>query len=113
MQVTASTEPGDLAARIAAVITEAGAPAVAEAALARLSADQKTELLNKAIAASPKPENSKPDTYGGVADRERGGAKQSAPAQVKQRLSWLGVPFCGPLKDVQGQLLQRQAPPRL
>ena len=49
-----------------------------------MAKDQKTELLNKAIAASPKPENSKPDTYGGVADRERGGAKQSAPAHVRQ-----------------------------
>jgi hypothetical protein len=115
MQVMASTEPGDPVARIAAIITEAGAPAVAEAALARLSADQKTELLNKTVAASPaqarttfwqlppsgpggarpghvfKPENSKQDIYGGVADREhagvddeRGGVKQSAPPRVRQ-----------------------------
>jgi hypothetical protein len=53
MQVMADAEPEDVAARIGAVITEAGAPAVAEAALARLSDDQKTELLNKTVAASP------------------------------------------------------------
>ena len=109
MQVMANVEPGDLAARIAAVIKDAGAPAVAEAALAHLSEDHKTELLTKTVAASParartptfwqlppsgpggarpgqvcKPENSKQDTYGGVADRERGGVKQSAPAHVRQ-----------------------------
>jgi hypothetical protein len=119
----ANAEPGDLAARIAAVIKDAGAPAVAKAALAHLSDDQKTELLNKTDAASPaqartpafwqlppsgpggarpgqvcKPENSKQDTYGGVAAREHAavdrehagiddepaGVKQSAPAHVRQ-----------------------------
>jgi hypothetical protein len=53
MQVMANAAPEDLAARIAADITEAGVPAVAEAALARLSDEQKTELLKKTVAASP------------------------------------------------------------
>ena len=90
MQVMANVEPGDLAARIAAVIKDAGAPAVAEAALAHLSEDHKTELLTKTVAASParartptfwqlppsgpggaRRENSRQDSYGGEADREQ------------------------------------------